>query len=67
MIHKCPRKGCEVKVPDHLFACRPDWFALSYGTRRAIWATAGLHPTEPSRYRAIMAAIAEWEALGGGR
>ena len=38
MTHQCPRPECGRKVPDDMFACRPDWFALPKGIRDAIWA-----------------------------
>lgn len=64
--HTCPRKGCQVTVPNHLFACRSDWFALSKATRDLIWATAHLPVMDPERRNAFRAADADWEACDGG-
>jgi len=60
--HTCPRRGCSIQVPDALFACRDDWFALSRPVRAAIYATS-----KPSkgftreRLDAIKAALEDWE------
>ena len=39
MSHACPRPGCDRRVSDDMFACRPDWFALPEPVRRRIWQT----------------------------
>ena len=57
--HVCPRPGCARVIRRDLFACRPDWFALSPGVRRAIWSTA-FRPTDRARLEAIKAALEEW-------
>jgi hypothetical protein len=61
--HRCPRPGCTQRVPDHLFACRTDWFTLSRGTRQAIWATYRSTGTTPTKARldAIEAAMEDWK------
>jgi hypothetical protein len=61
--HTCPRRGCRVVVPDHLFACRQDWFALSRPVQAAIYATAGQHLANRDRIDAIKAAREEWQQL----
>lgn len=60
-FHFCPRKGCAAEVPDRMFACRTDWFALSKPVRDAIYATVGQATTE--RFEAIRAAREEWTLL----
>ena len=37
MTHKCPRPECTRRVPDDLFACRGDWYALPERLRTAVW------------------------------
>lgn len=59
--HRCPRVGCTVEgLPAHLFACRPDWFALSSPVRRAIYATRALPILHPDRQAVFAAAHEEW-------
>ena len=62
-MHTCPRKGCDIRLPDRLFACRFDWYALSRDARRAIWGTVGLPITDPLRALAWTMALKEWRAL----
>lgn len=38
MTHQCPRPECSRAVPDDMFACKPDWFALPKDIRDLIWA-----------------------------
>jgi hypothetical protein len=57
--HTCPRSGCTRQVPDHMFACRNDWYALSKPVRDAIWATSGKGFTR-ERIDAIKAAREDW-------
>jgi hypothetical protein len=61
--HTCPRPGCKARVPDHLFACRGDWFALSRPVQAAIYATASRHLADRERIDAIKAAREEWRRL----
>jgi hypothetical protein len=56
MTHQCPRPECSRTVPDDMFACRGDWYALPGDIRDAIWAAwrAGdelghLHATTEAR------------------
>lgn len=58
--HVCPRQGCDVTVPNRLFACRPDWWDLSKDTRDRIWDTAHLSPAHPERQAAFRAADEDW-------
>lgn len=59
--HRCPRRGCTAEgLPPHLFACKPDWFALSAPVRRAIYATRALGILHPDRQAALAAAREEW-------
>lgn len=37
MGHPCPRPECGRMVPDSMFACRGDWYALPARIRSAIW------------------------------
>jgi hypothetical protein len=48
-------------VPNHLFACRNDWYALTKPTRDLIWATAHLPVMDPERRNAFRAADEDWE------
>jgi hypothetical protein len=59
--HRCPRRGCTRTVPNHLFACQGDWYALAKATRDLIWATAHLPVMDPERRAAFRAADADWE------
>jgi hypothetical protein len=69
MSHECFRLGCHVVVPDHLFACRGDWFALSAAVRREVWATyrATGEALTPERRAALRAAQEEWARAGTAR
>jgi hypothetical protein len=58
--HRCPRPGCPRTVPNRLFACRVDWYALSKPTRDLIWATAHLPVLDPERRAAFRAAEQDW-------
>jgi hypothetical protein len=69
MSHPCYRRGCDVVVPDHLLACRGDWFALSRPVRAAVWETyrmTGVAPTA-ARRAALRAAQEEWAQMGASR
>lgn len=59
-LHRCPRQGCKVLVPDEQLACREDWSVLSKSTRDAIWATSKLNILHPHRRVALAAALTEW-------
>jgi hypothetical protein len=61
--HTCPRPGCAAQVPDELFACRGDWFALSLPVRHAIYATARRRLLDRVRLAAVKAAREEWRLL----
>ncbi len=58
--HKCPRKGCRIRVANYRFACRADWYELSTRTKNLIRATAGLNVLDPERRRAFGAAEHDW-------
>lgn len=64
MAHKCPHPKCNKRIPDHLLACRPHWFQLSYPVRKAIWDnyTPGqsMATTSPAYMVALRAAETEW-------
>jgi hypothetical protein len=64
--HRCPRRGCRVTVPNHLFACRAHWYALSKPTRDLIWATSHLPVFDEERQAAFRAADEDWEPAAGG-
>lgn len=34
--HKCPKDGCEIRVPFNTLACRPHWFSLPINLRGEI-------------------------------
>lgn len=34
--HKCPKDGCEIRLPRHLLACSPHWYQVSKETRRRV-------------------------------
>lgn len=56
--HACPG-NCGVRVPNHLYACRVDWYRLPKEIRSAIWGTAKLSLLAPGR-RAALEAAREW-------
>lgn len=58
MTHQCPRPECSRAVPDDMFACRGDWYALPARLRDAIWAGWNGHD-EDGHVRA-MADAREW-------
>lgn len=58
MSHRCPRPGCERKVPDDMYACRGDWYALPTEIRNAIW-RAYLDGDEAEHMTAMARAL-EW-------
>lgn len=58
MTHQCPRPECSRTVPDELFACRGDWYALPNGLRDAIWQAHNGHDLD-AYARAVTAAI-DW-------
>jgi len=37
VTHQCPRPECSRSVPDDMFACRGDWYALPARLREAVW------------------------------
>lgn len=61
--HFCPRPGCEVEVPDRLFACQRDWYALPDTIRAAILRTARLSVLAPARREALARAGRAWADL----
>jgi len=63
--HRCPRQGCQRVVPNRLFACRTDWYALSKPTRDLIYATAGLPPVHPERREVFRLADEDWGQVDG--
>lgn len=58
MSHDCPRPECSRSVPDDMFACRGDWYALPERLRDAIW-QAWRHGSAEDHYAAMDEAI-EW-------
>lgn len=34
--HPCPKDGCTARLPRHVLACRPHWYAVSAPTRRLV-------------------------------
>lgn len=62
--HRCPRHGCTKVISNKVFACYPDWRALSEPARMEIWRTAKLPLISPLRRAAIAACYAEWDASG---
>jgi hypothetical protein len=61
-LHRCPRPGCKVIVPDGQLACREDWNRLSKPVRDEIWGTVRLNILHPRRYAALVAALDEWKS-----
>lgn len=59
--HRCPRRGCQRTVPNSMYACHNDWYALSKPTRDLIWATAHLPVFDPERRAAFRAAEQDWQ------
>lgn len=56
--HKCPKRGCERRVPLHMLACRSDWYAIPAPIRRAVWDAYRRHGMgSPQHGAAIRAAI----------
>jgi DMSO/TMAO reductase YedYZ molybdopterin-dependent catalytic subunit len=58
MTHQCPRPECSRSVPDDMFACRGDWYALPARLREAIW--RGYRSTDVIAHAEAMAAAREW-------
>lgn len=58
MTHHCPRPECSRMVPDEMFACRGDWYALPAGHRDAIW--QGYRAGDVEAHAAAMTAAVEW-------
>lgn len=58
MSHECPRPECSRDdVPDDMFACRPDWFALPERIRADIWSG---YRGEGADHAGAMAEAIEW-------
>lgn len=64
--HTCPRRGCDRRVPNRLFACLNDWWALPDPVREAIHATARMPITATERQLAIKAARGAWKVADDG-
>lgn len=58
--HTCPKKGCDILVPNTLFCCFEHWTALSTWVQAGIGRTARMNILEPSRRRAILEARIYW-------
>lgn len=58
--HYCPRQGCARVVPNRLFACRADWYALPADLRRIIDQTAHLSISHPARQEVFADARQAW-------
>lgn len=58
MSHQCPRPECSRTVPDDMFACRGDWYALPAGIRDAIW--QGWRANDGADHAEAMVAAIEW-------
>lgn len=61
--HECPAKGCKARVPNALFSCASDWWALSPSARNAIKRTASLSLLSAPRREAIAKAREEWNGI----
>lgn len=68
LMHKCPNRGCEERIPLKQFACRRCWGLLSGPVRVTIRRTAGARGAAGLRVRgvAIRAARAEWRRRADG-
>lgn len=61
-MHTCPRVGCQARVPDEMFACRPHWFSLPKHLRDAIWNAYHRNGVGSSELTtAHLAALEHWE------
>jgi hypothetical protein len=58
MTHMCPRPECSRTVPDDMFACRGDWYALPARLREEIW--QGYRSGDVEAHAAAMGAAREW-------
>jgi hypothetical protein len=58
--HRCPKRGCPVAVPDHLFACLRHWFQIDPLVRNAIYATKNLPLSDPHRWEIVQQARESW-------
>lgn len=58
MSHQCPRPECPRTVPDDLFACRGDWYALPRAIRDDIW--RGYLDGQTADHAQAMADAIEW-------
>jgi hypothetical protein len=56
--HKCPKNGCELRVPHHRLACRAHWYAIPGPYRDAVWQAYRVHGMgSPEHGAAIRAAV----------
>lgn len=55
--HRCPG-GCGQQVPQHLYACKPDWFRLPLKIRTEIWKT--YRRNDAGGHLAAMSEAARW-------
>lgn len=56
--HKCPKMGCEVRVPHRMLACRAHWYEIPKPYRDAVWrAYNGAGMGSPEHGAAIRAAV----------
>ena len=59
-MHRCPKNGCKVSLPNRLFACRQHWAELTQEVKAEIYRTARLPLLNPVRFAAITAAREDW-------
>lgn len=58
--HRCPKRGCDIQVPNAKLACREHWYELSASIRAAVLATARYSILHPARRAALDDAREEW-------
>lgn len=58
--HRCPCRGCPMRVSNALFACVNHWAVLPIDVQRQISRTAKLSPTAARRREAFAAARHAW-------
>lgn len=62
-VHRCPKKGCDVIVPNRLFACLPHWNALPVRVKTLIRVTSNRGLLDSTRISAIENARKAWGDL----
>jgi len=58
VTHQCPRPECSRSVPDDMFACRGDWYALPEALRQSIW--RGWTRGTTDEHHSAMSAALDW-------